>query len=264
MAIGKNKRKPKKTAKKRLVDPMAKKDWYDVKVPNIFDKTDIGKTFVNQTAGKVLASDGLKGRVFAVSLADLNKDEDRAYRTMKFVVEDVQGKSCLTNFHGMSFTSDKVKGLIKKWQSLIEANVEVKTTDGYTLRLYAVGFTKKRPNQVKLTTYAQSAQIKRIRKKMVDIMIREATTVDCKGLFQKFIPETIGRFIEAETQGIYPLKDCYIRQAKILRRPKFEPYRLAELHAEATKTEDVGTPVSTATTATTTATPEIVGGTLAK
>jgi ribosomal protein S3AE len=38
-----------------------------------------------------LASDGLKGRVFAVSLADLNKDEDRAYRIMKFVVEDVQG-----------------------------------------------------------------------------------------------------------------------------------------------------------------------------
>lgn len=67
-----------------------------------------------------MASDGLKGRVFAVSLADLNKDEDRAYRTMKFVVEDVQGKNCLTNFHGMTFTSDKVKGLIKKWQSLIE------------------------------------------------------------------------------------------------------------------------------------------------
>jgi small subunit ribosomal protein S3Ae len=162
---------------------MAKKDWYDVKVPAIFDKTDIGKTFVNQTAGKVLASDGLKGRVFAVSLADLNKDEDRAYRIMKFVVEDVQGKNCLTNFQGMTFTSDKVKGLIKKWQSLIEANVDVKTvcflvsftiahgqTDGYTLRLFAIGFTKKRPNQVKLTTYAQSSQIKRIRKVRVALL----------------------------------------------------------------------------------------------
>jgi len=261
MAIGKNKRKPKKTAKKRLVDPMAKKDWYDVKVPSIFDKTDIGKTFVNQTAGKVLASDNLKGRVFAVSLADLNKDEDRAYRIMKFVVEDVQGKNCLTNFHGMTFTSDKVKGLIKKWQSLIEANVEVKTTDGYTMRLFAVGFTKKRPNQVKLTTYAKSSQLKRIRKKMVDIMVREASSVDLKGLFQKFIPETIGRFLEAESQGIYPLKDCYIRKAKILKRPKFEPYKLAELHAHhEVKVEDVGQPVTVAEVEK----KEIVGGNLAK
>jgi len=261
MAIGKNKRKPKKTAKKRLVDPMSKKDWYDVKVPAIFDRTDIGKTFVNQTSGKILASDGLKGRVFAVSLADLNKDEDRAYRTIKFIVEDVQGKTCLTNFAGMTFTSDKVKSLIKKWQSLIEANVEIKTTDGYTLRLFAIGFTKRRPNQVKLTTYAQSSQIKRIRKKMVDIMIREASSCDLKALFQKFIPETIGRFLEAETQRIYPLKDCYIRKAKIIKRPKFEAYKLMELHQQAAKTEDVGTPVTAAETE---PAKELIGGEVKK
>jgi len=193
-----------------------------------------------------------------VSLADLNKDEDRAYRTMKFVVEDVQGKSCLTNFHGMTFTSDKVKSLIKKWQTLIEANVEVKTTDGYTLRLFAIGFTKKRPNQVKLTTYAQSSQVKRIRQKMVDIMKREASSCDLKALFQKFIPETIGRFLEAECQGIYPLKDCYIRKAKILKRPKFEPYKLLELHQGVSHAaEDVGSAVVAEEK-------EIVGGQLAQ
>jgi len=243
MAIGKNKRKPKKTAKKRLIDPMAKKDWYEIKVPAIFDKNEIGKTFVNQTAGKVLSSDSLKGRVFSVSLADLNKDEDRAYRIMKFVCEDVQGRTVLTNFAGMTFTSDKIKGLIKKWQTLIEASVDVKTTDGYTLRLFAVGFTKKRPNQVKLTSYAQSAQIKRIRRKMVEIMVRESATCDIKQLFQKFIPETIGRFLEAECQGIYPLKDCYIRKAKIVKRPKMEGSKLAELHQESAKVEDQGKPV---------------------
>jgi len=187
--------------------------------------------------------------VFHVSLADLNKDEDRAYRIMKFVIEDtgaIQGKTILTGFGGMTFTSDKVKGLIKKWQSLIEANVDVKTTDGYTLRLFAIAFTKRRPNQVRVTSYAQSSQLKQIRKKMVDIMVREASVCDIKGLFQKFIPETIGRFIEAECQGIYPLKDCYIRKAKVLRRPKFDAYKLSELHQEGSKTEDVGTLVKTA------------------
>jgi len=78
---------------------------------------------------------------------------------------------------------------------------------------------------------------------MVDIMIREASTCDLRQLFQKFIPETIGKLMENECQGIYPLKDCYIRKAKILRRPKFDPFKLAELHSHSSNTEDQGTPV---------------------
>jgi len=39
------------------------------------------------------------------------------------------------------------------------------------------------------------------------------------------------------------LKDCYIRKAKILRRPKFDAYKLAELHVESARADDQGTPV---------------------
>ena len=209
----------------------------------MFKNTDVGKTPVNQTQGKVLASDSLLGRVFRVSLADLNKDEDRAYRTIHLIVEDIQGKTLLTNFHSMSFSTDKVKSLVKKWQTLIEAQSEIKTTDGYVVRMFSIGFTKRRPNQLKVTSYAQSSQIRQIRKKMVEIMEREASNCDLRQLFAKFIPETIGKLIENECQGIYPLKDCYIRKAKIIRRPKFDGNKLAELHAESTHAEEQGTPV---------------------
>jgi len=78
---------------------------------------------------------------------------------------------------------------------------------------------------------------------MVDIMTREASTCDVSQLFKKFNSETIGKLIEAECQGIYPLKDCFIRKAKILRRPKFDAYKLNEMHSESAA-EDTGAVVA--------------------
>ena len=180
------------------------------------------------------ANDSLKGRIVEVSLADLNKDEEQSFRKIKLRIDEVQGKNCLTNFYGMDFTSDKLRSLVRKWQTLIEAHVDVKTTDGYLLRLFAIGFTKRRQTQVRKTTYAQTAQIREIRKKMFEIMTREASSCDLKELVQKFVPEAIGREIEKAARSIYPLQNVYVRKAKILKAPKFDMSKLLELHGEST------------------------------
>merc|ERR1719316_991527 len=144
----------------------------------------------------------LKGRVFELNLADINgggdgkSDEDQAYRKMFLQCEEVQGRFCLTQFYGMDFTTDKLRSMVRKWQTLIEAHVDVKTADGYVMRLFCIGFTKKRQNQLKKTCYANSAQVKAIRKKMTDIMTREAQACPLKRLVDKFIPEVIGKEIE--------------------------------------------------------------------
>ncbi|PWA27225.1 hypothetical protein CCH79_00013906, partial [Gambusia affinis] len=127
MAVGKNKRLTKggkKGAKKKIVDPFSKKDWYDVKAPAMFNIRNIGKTLVTRTQGTRIASDGLKGRVFEVSLADLQNDEV-AFRKFKLVTEDVQGKNCLTNFHGMDLTRDKMCSMVKKWQHFAKKEAAV-------------------------------------------------------------------------------------------------------------------------------------------
>eukprot|EP00882_Tetradesmus_deserticola_P033025 GHRQ01037687.1.p1 GENE.GHRQ01037687.1~~GHRQ01037687.1.p1 ORF type:complete len:164 (-),score=83.80 GHRQ01037687.1:204-695(-) len=162
MAVGKNKRisKGKKGGKKKIVDPFSKKDWYDVKAPSMFAVRNVGKTLVTRTQGTKIASEGLKGRVFEVSLADLQKNEEDAYRKMRLRVEDVQGRNCLTNFWGMDFTTDKLRSMVRKWQTLIEAHVDVKTSDGFTLRMFCIAFTKKRQGQIKRTAYAQSSQVR--------------------------------------------------------------------------------------------------------
>lgn len=61
-----------------------------------------------------IASDFLKGRVFEVSLGDLN-DNEADFRKFRLICEDVKGRNCLTNFHGMNFTRDKLSSIVKKW-----------------------------------------------------------------------------------------------------------------------------------------------------
>jgi len=138
----------------------------------------------------------------------------------------------LTDFHGLSLTRDKLCSLIKKWQTLIEAHCDVKTTDGYTVRMFCIAFTKKRQDQVKNNCYAQTAQIRKIRIKMVEIMTAEAGKVQLRELVKKLIPESIGKEIEKQCQGIFPLKDAMIRKVKILKKPKFDITKLMEMHAD--------------------------------
>merc|ERR1712054_333547 len=241
MAVGKNKRltKGKKGSKKKIIDPFASKDWYDIKAPSVFSNPICGKTLCTRTKGTKIASEQLKGRVLEVSLGDLNKNEDDAYRKMRLRVEDVQNKTVLCNFWGMDFTTDKLRSLVRKWQSLIEANVDVKTVDGYVLRCFCIGFTKKRPFQIHKTSYAQSAQIRAIRKKMVAIMTKEVSAVEMIKAVEKFVPEFIGKDIMKACEGIYPLQNVFIRKVKILKAPKFDAARLAELHSGPSG-EDVG------------------------
>mmetsp|Transcript_1132 Transcript_1132/g.1740 ORF Transcript_1132/g.1740 Transcript_1132/m.1740 type:complete len:261 (+) Transcript_1132:75-857(+) len=232
MAVGKNRKLGKKGRKKKVVDPFLKKDWYTVMAPSMFTKRDAGLTLCTRTTGTKIASETLKGRVFEASLADLNDNMDMAYRKIKLCADDVQGDKVLCNFHGMDMTRDKLCSLIKKSQTLIEARVDVRTTDGYTLRMFAIGFTNKRKNQIKKTWYAQTGQVRQIRKKMTDIMTAEATKSDLKELVSKLLPETLGKEIEKACEGIYPLQNVHIKKVKVLKKPKFDLTKLMELHQD--------------------------------
>jgi len=234
MAVGKNKRLTKggrKGGKKKAGDPFLKKEWYDIKAPSIFQVRNCGKTLVTKSAGTKIASDGLKGRVLELNLADLLVDqEDLAYKKVKLCVEEVQGRNCLTDFHAMDFTRDKHCSLIRKWHTLIEGQADIKTSDGYLVRMFCIAFTMRQPDHVKSNCYAQSSQIRRIRKKMVEVMHAEAGKVPLRELVKKLIPESISREIQKQTQAIYPLQDTFIRKVKIIKKPKFDITKLMELH----------------------------------
>lgn len=256
MAVGKNPRlskKGKKGAKKKIVDAFLKKEWYKIKCPKTFETRDVGWTCANKTQGQTLIRDRLMNRVYEINLGDLSRnpatldasDEATACKIKLQCEEVVEGnREVLTNFYGMDMTTDKLKSMIKKWQSLIEAHVDIKTTDGYVLRLSCIGFTKKQDGQMRKTSYAKSSQIRGIRQKMTAVIKKEATNETLQTLVNKLIPNLFGKEIEKQCVNIYPLQDVYIRKVKMLKKAMFDQNRLFELHNDAPA--DDGAPVDRA------------------
>lgn len=241
MAVGKKPKKfNNKKKRRKYVDPFTKKEWFVIRAPAPFKHRSLGWTPANRTEGTKIVTDALKGRVFEVSLADLQKDESQFFQKISLKCEEVQGNKVLTSFNGLAFTTAKNRSLVRKWQSLVEAFLDIKTTDGYFLRLFCIGFTRRMPNQLRKTSYAQASQIRRIRKKMFEVMERESTTVDLKSLVEKFIANSIGEKIAKEAEGIYPLQNVFIRKVKVLKSPKFDAFKFSELHQETAEDAIIG------------------------
>jgi len=233
MAIGKNKKLGKKKGAKKKVDPFLRKEWYDVKAPAPFSKRIFGKTCVTKTTGTKIASDQLKGRVLETSLADLNdKSEQLAWRKVKLCIEEVTGRACLTNFHGLDITRDKLCSYLRKWQTTIDVQAEVKTLDGYILRIFVVAFTGRQNGQIRKCSYAQHDQIKNIRKRIIDILVKESQSINLVELVQKFTLEAIPEACKKACQFVYPLSHVVIKKVKTLKKPKFDIVKLNELYKE--------------------------------
>jgi small subunit ribosomal protein S3Ae len=157
---------------------------------------------------------------------------------LKFQIDEVKGFDCYTNFYGMDISRDKACSMIKKWHSLIEAFVQAKTADGYTLRLFCIAFTKRTKRQVKATCYAKNSHQRVIRKKMMEIMSATVQKSTLKELVKIFVKEEIGKQIQTECSKIYPLQDnCMVRKVKILKKPKFDLTKLMELYKDKPEAE---------------------------
>jgi small subunit ribosomal protein S3Ae len=154
----------------------------------MFVNRDFTKSPINVTQGKTYSHEQIKGRIFEVSVGDLNPGSKTAYQKMRLVVDeaaDINNKVCLTNFNGLTTTKDHLCLLIRKWHTLIETFVDVKTQDNFALRFFVVAFTKKNDKQLKATSYAQRSQVKLIRKKISDVIHAEVSKIALKDLVSK-------------------------------------------------------------------------------
>ena len=194
---------------------------------------------VNQTVGKKLASDSMKGRVFEANLGDLNVGYE-FNKKIKLIVEDADGKSklALTNFYGLECTRDYLCSLIRKWHTLIDLFVDCKTSDGFLMRFFVVAFTSKyNYTQKKATCYANRSQVRQMRAIMTKIITRVCKASTLKDLVGKVLGNELTDEMAQKCKHIFPLENVTIRKVKSIKRPRVD---MAQLNAMQTETAPAG------------------------
>ena len=245
MSLGKNKKnfsKGRKGAKKKVGERFTKKEWWNIKAPGMFMKRMFTYSPVNQTVGKKLASDSMKGRVFEANLGDLNTGYE-FNKKIKLIVEDADGKSKLavTNFYGLECTRDYLCSLIRKWHTLIDLFVDCKTSDGFLMRFFVVAFTSKyNYTQKKATCYANRSQVRQMRAIMTKIITKVCKTSTLKDLVGKVLGKELTDEMAQKCKHIFPLENVTIRKVKSIKRPKVD---LAQLNIMQAETKPAGEPL---------------------
>jgi small subunit ribosomal protein S3Ae len=219
MTLFKNKRLSKtgKEGRKKPNNLFEKKEWIELKTPSFFGEKIFGNTLVNKTTNANKSMEILNNRVYQISLADLNNKESLCYRKIKLKGSYFENNSCETSFFGMDLTRDKLSSLVKKWQTTIETSIDIKTEDGFFLRIFCLVFSRRKKKQLKKTSYFTSSQTRAIRRKISSIILKLSLENNLKLLVGKFLSEKLNQEIERECKRVIPIYNFFIRKIKVLR-----------------------------------------------
>lgn len=213
----------KKARLKKEKDPYAKKEWYTLVAPSCFAERTVGKTMVAKSNTLAQTHRMLVGRTFSVNQGDLNPgSSEGGVRNFTFMVGRVAGSEAVGHFHAMAMTTDRQRGLVKKWHTLIEAVTDAKTIDGYELRFVVAAVTRKDPMSTKKTAYVNRNTVKEVRQTIFETIAELIEGQDIVAAMKMMCTDEIGQSVTKKCASFCPLQACHTIKVNTLRKPKME------------------------------------------
>lgn len=211
----------------RTRDKWREKVWYQILAPDYFDNKEIGTT----PAGN---ADLLIGRTVQPTLYDLTGDFEKIHVKLRFKILEVAGQQAKTTFYGHEWSSDYLRGLVRRGTSRIDWIGPILTKDDYLMRISVIVFT---------ITRAKSSHEHAVRKAVEKVIRSHAKKHIFDELVQKVILGDLATDVFEAVRKIIPVRECEIRKSKVLKGPEEVKTRRARLRRgtaaakEATTTE---------------------------
>ncbi len=191
----------------RKLDGWKSKEWFNIEAPVYLNRSIVGNTMAGDPSL-------LLGRNVETTVGELTNDMTKNNTKVILRINNVVGDIATTDLMGHELTTDYVRSIVKRQTSRIDANIEVKTKDGYVIRVKPTCFTIKR---------ARSSQIKAIREVMIEIVKRRAAESDFETFMQEAILGRLSAAIYRQAKFIYPLRRVEIRKTQVEVMPAAAP-----------------------------------------
>jgi small subunit ribosomal protein S3Ae len=183
----------------------------------VFPNTISGKTMAAKPTGK-LAPQSCIGRRYEVNQGDLTGLNESTHRKFIFKITDVKGSEAIGSFDGMAITSDRLKSIVRKWHTTINAQTDILAKDGTVFRVFMIAVTKRPPGHAKRTCYVKNRTVREIRSAMVNTAQKELEGADAQKIMRKLSSETIGKEVEGMGGELFPPVSCCVRKVKTVKK----------------------------------------------
>ncbi|ABR55416.1 ribosomal protein S3Ae [Methanococcus vannielii SB] len=181
-------------------DTWKSKVWYNIYTPQSFGGDVIGQTPANDPSA-------LMGRISEISLRDLTNEHSKHMTRMYFKVDGVSGNNAITQFVGHDTTREYLKSQIRRRRSKINVIIDVRTKDGFKVRVKALVLTAVRARDYHKTE---------IRVKMEQIIKEMANETAFAEFVHAMVMGGVGSKIYSECKKMFPLKRVEIFKSEVL------------------------------------------------
>ncbi|MCL2712416.1 MAG: 30S ribosomal protein S3ae [Methanomassiliicoccaceae archaeon] len=196
-----------KGTSRKIKDKWKAKEWYKVLAPRMFNEMEIGES-------PSADPEYLIGRTAEVTVQDLTGDFAKMHIKLKFKINSVDGHSAKTSFVGHELTSDYVRRLTRRKKTKTDHVTDVRTKDGFTIRVKPMSIAEKR---------IQTAQEQAIRQIMGETLMKMGTEMTLSEIVKTIVSGEMAKELSRACRCIIPVKRIEIRRSEVLAAGEGDP-----------------------------------------
>lgn len=185
--------------KKQTVAKVKKKTWLKIKTTELFRDKEIGESYVSEP-------ESILGRTIKVNLMSLTGDPKKQNIEIKFQISSVKEEKAVADVISYSLLPTSIKRIVRRDKTRLDDSFLTKSKDGKVLRIKPLVVTR---------GIIRGDTKKGIRVAMKEFLVKKATSIDAKQMFEGIIFQKFQREMREILSKVYPLAACEVRKISI-------------------------------------------------